>query len=376
MTVVLGALLPRGARRHRAGRRRARRHADRERRRTSRCTTRDDRRARARDDRDAARDLRPGDAGASRRASGAATRSSPCGCSKSAADEGVRMSREAIEQGLADAQWPARLELLQLDDGRQVLLDAAHNPEGARALAAYLQRWHPERPPLVIGVMRDKDVAGDPRHAAAAVSSVIATAAPTPRAMPPEDLARHLRAAGATRRRRRARRRRARSIARSRRRRLVLRRRLDLPRRRRARRPQAPCYPAVILVLVVRFSCSAAVVRACACPGRRPPSRSRPISHAPESPPTTGLPAARSTQLEQFAEVECKGDYCILTGQVELPLDSQTTLFADEVELFRDTNRVVAQGNVVFATPKGASPPSGSSSTSTPAPARFTTPPA
>ena len=69
-----------------------------------------------------------------------------------------RMSRDAIEQGLANAQWPARLELIHLDDGYEILLDAAHNPEGARALAEYLHRWHPERPPLVIGVMRDKNV--------------------------------------------------------------------------------------------------------------------------------------------------------------------------------------------------------------------------
>jgi dihydrofolate synthase/folylpolyglutamate synthase len=116
---------------------------------------------------------------------------------ESAASNGVRMSRAAIEQGLSDAQWPARLELIEFDDGRQVLLDAAHNPEGARALAAYLQRWHPERPPLVIGVMRDKNVAEIASTLLPHVSSVTATAAPTPRAIPPEDLARHLRAAGA-----------------------------------------------------------------------------------------------------------------------------------------------------------------------------------
>jgi len=117
---------------------------------------------------------------------------------ESAAERGVRISRAAIEQGLADAQWPARLELIQLDEGHQVLLDAAHNPEGARALAAYLQRWHPERPPLVIGVMRDKNVQEIIGTLLPHVSSVIATAAPTPRAIPADDLARHLRAAGAT----------------------------------------------------------------------------------------------------------------------------------------------------------------------------------
>lgn len=115
-----------------------------------------------------------------------------------AAASGIAISREAIEHGLAAAAWPARLELLTLERGRRVLLDAAHNPEGARALAAYLTRWHPERPPLVIGVMRDKNVADIAHTLLPVVSSVIATAAPTPRAIPAADLARHLLAAGAT----------------------------------------------------------------------------------------------------------------------------------------------------------------------------------
>jgi dihydrofolate synthase/folylpolyglutamate synthase len=114
-----------------------------------------------------------------------------------AAASGIVISREAIEHGLATAEWPARLELLTLERGRRVLLDAAHNPEGARALAAYLTRWHPERPPLVIGVMRDKNVADIAHTLLPVVSSVIATAAPTPRAIPAPDLARHLRASGA-----------------------------------------------------------------------------------------------------------------------------------------------------------------------------------
>ena len=113
------------------------------------------------------------------------------------AAHGIPISKDAIEQGLATAEWPARLELLTLERGRRVLLDAAHNPEGARALAAYLTRWHSERPPLVIGVMRDKNVAEIAHTLLPVVSSVIATAAPTPRAIPAVDLARQLRAAGA-----------------------------------------------------------------------------------------------------------------------------------------------------------------------------------
>jgi len=114
-----------------------------------------------------------------------------------AAASGLAIPRDAIERGLATAEWPARLELLPVEGGRRVLLDAAHNPEGARALAAYLQRWHPERPPLVIGVMKDKNVADIAQTLLPVVSSVIATAAPTPRAIPAAELAKHLQACGA-----------------------------------------------------------------------------------------------------------------------------------------------------------------------------------
>jgi len=114
-----------------------------------------------------------------------------------AASRGLPITRAAVEAGLSAAEWPARLELLTIEGGRRVLLDAAHNPEGARALAAYLRRWHPERPPLVIGVMKDKNVSDIARTLLPAVSAVIATEAPTPRAIPAADLARLLRAAGA-----------------------------------------------------------------------------------------------------------------------------------------------------------------------------------
>jgi LPS-assembly protein len=74
--------------------------------------------------------------------------------------------------------------------------------------------------------------------------------------------------------------------------------------------------------------------------------------------PRTNAPATTGNRLldllnQKSLKSECKGDYCILTGQVELPIDPQTTLFADQVELYRDTNRIVAAGNVVFATADG-----------------------
>ncbi len=110
---------------------------------------------------------------------------------------GIRVPTEAIERGLAEVEWPGRLELIHLHDGPQVLLDAAHNVDGAAALAAYLGQWHPERPTLVIGVMRDKDVAGIVGALVPVVSSVIATAADSPRALPARDLAARIAASGA-----------------------------------------------------------------------------------------------------------------------------------------------------------------------------------
>ena len=101
---------------------------------------------------------------------------------------GVAISHQAIVHGLTKATWPARLEALRLRDGGQVILDAAHNAEGAAALADYLGRWHPERPALVVGVMRDKDTAAIVEPLLPRVSTIVATEAPTPRALPAAEL--------------------------------------------------------------------------------------------------------------------------------------------------------------------------------------------
>jgi dihydrofolate synthase/folylpolyglutamate synthase len=110
---------------------------------------------------------------------------------------GVPVSRAAIERGLTQVDWPGRLELMRFEDGREVLLDAAHNVDGARALAAYLRSRYPERPALVIGVMRDKDIEGIVAALLPVVSSVVATAAPTPRAIPARELAARISGMGA-----------------------------------------------------------------------------------------------------------------------------------------------------------------------------------
>jgi dihydrofolate synthase/folylpolyglutamate synthase len=96
---------------------------------------------------------------------------------------GVALSSADIVSGLTHVEWPARLEWLRLDDTRTILLDAAHNVAGARALAAYLSDSGYAPLPLVLAVMKDKDVDGIVAALAPVVSGVVATSVGLPRAM-------------------------------------------------------------------------------------------------------------------------------------------------------------------------------------------------
>ena len=53
-------------------------------------------------------------------------------------ERGLAVPPEAIAEGLARVRWPGRLERIERPGEPIVLLDAAHNPEGAEALAAWL----------------------------------------------------------------------------------------------------------------------------------------------------------------------------------------------------------------------------------------------
>ena len=101
---------------------------------------------------------------------------------------GIPVPDDAIRHGLADASWPARLERRSYG-GREVLLDAAHNPAGARALASYLQEIGWTAVTLLFGAMRDKDVAGMLRPLAPLCARVVTTTAPSPRAAAAAELA-------------------------------------------------------------------------------------------------------------------------------------------------------------------------------------------
>lgn len=109
----------------------------------------------------------------------------------------ARVGADARRRGYASATWPGRLELLAVPGGGDVLLDGAHNPAGAAALAQALDDLRPHLAggplTLVTATMADKDVDG----VIAALSDagtlrgahVVATTIDLPRAMPAQELA-------------------------------------------------------------------------------------------------------------------------------------------------------------------------------------------
>jgi dihydrofolate synthase/folylpolyglutamate synthase len=107
----------------------------------------------------------------------------------------------ARRSGYATARWPGRLELITVG-GRDVLLDGAHNPAGAAALATALDDLRPfliDGPlTLVTASMADKDVDGViaalDRAAAMADATIICSSIDVARAMDAAELARRWRA--------------------------------------------------------------------------------------------------------------------------------------------------------------------------------------
>lgn len=94
---------------------------------------------------------------------------------------GVAVGEEAVARGIAEARWPGRLEEIG-----GVLLDGAHNPDGAAALAASLSALHPGRPvELVLGVLADKDHRGMLAALAPAVRRLHLAPPASPRARAP-----------------------------------------------------------------------------------------------------------------------------------------------------------------------------------------------
>lgn len=109
---------------------------------------------------------------------------------------------DSIRKGLAMTYWPGRLELLEpANSNYDILLDGAHNPSAAVALAEALNRdFLPFYKELIVifGIMADKDIEGIMRPVLPLAYEIILTTPDYGRAAQPVVLADYARTLGCT----------------------------------------------------------------------------------------------------------------------------------------------------------------------------------
>lgn len=112
------------------------------------------------------------------------------------ADQGFPTEEKHLRSGLLPAVWPGRAETFPAGswppDGPKasapLMLDGAHNPAGAEALARLLAGLDTRRLHLIVGVMADKDIAGVLRPTLALADRLYLTRPAFSRAASPEML--------------------------------------------------------------------------------------------------------------------------------------------------------------------------------------------
>lgn len=109
---------------------------------------------------------------------------------------GLTVGASAWRKGLASVRWPGRFEVIRLGP-KTLIVDGAHNPEAARALAATWKAspWAKGRSRWILGIMRDKDNAGVLRPLAPFLKEAVLVRPPSPRALEPMEFASSVRRA-------------------------------------------------------------------------------------------------------------------------------------------------------------------------------------
>jgi dihydrofolate synthase/folylpolyglutamate synthase len=72
---------------------------------------------------------------------------------------GFEIGEKAVAAGLGEAFWPGRLEIDRID-GRRVLIDSSHNPDGVARFLRELEHYPAARRLLIYGTMADKAYPG------------------------------------------------------------------------------------------------------------------------------------------------------------------------------------------------------------------------
>lgn len=96
-------------------------------------------------------------------------------------DLGVSLNGSAVRRGLVRTRWPGRMEVVRHKP--LVIIDGAHNYDGARCLRRALQEYFPGRSMvLVIGMLGDKERVRVTAELASAARAVVVTRPANPRA--------------------------------------------------------------------------------------------------------------------------------------------------------------------------------------------------
>ncbi len=105
------------------------------------------------------------------------------------AQEGVPLTVEAVHEGVANAHWAGRFEILERTP--YLILDGAHNRDSARQLVAALDSLLPGARVLwILGTSSDKDIGGIMDELLPRSPELIVTRSKHPRAADPRTLAR------------------------------------------------------------------------------------------------------------------------------------------------------------------------------------------
>lgn len=99
--------------------------------------------------------------------------------------KGITISEKAIMQGLANAHWPGRFDLISKSPW--VLLDSAHNPDGMRRLVENI-----DKVTIVLSVADDKDIQGIVKTLTPHIEEFIITQFYGKRAMSVEKIKEHV----------------------------------------------------------------------------------------------------------------------------------------------------------------------------------------
>lgn len=96
---------------------------------------------------------------------------------------GISISDRALREGLYNAKWPARFEILQREDPL-VIFDGAHNAEGISAAVESISSYFPNEKVFVLsGVLRDKDYAAIARMISTVAERAFTVTPSNPRAL-------------------------------------------------------------------------------------------------------------------------------------------------------------------------------------------------